>query len=245
MSKYYKLENHAINLNGITTIDERGQKIVNGYISYLGKRGINSEPPPIRFTILSYSQGEYIHEFMANVKELEIPHDVYDINAEFQAVCLTDGKKLKYKTRLVGLGDEWEERTFEYTYVRYPTLPPGSYTFQVKACNNNGIWNETPAEFSFTILPPWQRTWWAYSMYVIAGFAAIRGYLKNRTKKLEKEKQKLEKTVEERTAEVVMQKHLLEEKNKEVMDSITYARRIQQSLMPTEKYISRILGKKK
>jgi serine phosphatase RsbU (regulator of sigma subunit) len=71
------------------------------------------------------------------------------------------------------------------------------------------------------------------------------GFVKNRTRKLEKEKEKLEKVVEERTAEVVKQKHLLEEKNKEVMDSITYARRIQQSLMPTEKYISRILGKKK
>ncbi|MCW3076412.1 MAG: protein serine/threonine phosphatase [Bacteroidetes bacterium] len=38
------------------------------------------------------------------------------------------------------------------------------------------------------------------------------------------------------------QKQLVEEKQKEVLDSIHYAKRIQQSLLPTEKYIHRIIG---
>ncbi len=45
--------------------------------------------------------------------------------------------------------------------------------------------------------------------------------------------------------EITRQKHLIEEKQKEVLDSIYYARRIQTALMPREKYISRILAKLK
>jgi len=53
----------------------------------------------------------------------------------------------------------------------------------------------------------------------------------------------LEQKVKERTAEVVAQKELVEEKQKEILDSIRYAKRIQQSLLPTESYIDRILGR--
>ena len=225
-------------------MNEYGQKTINGFICYLGEKGINKMPPPINFTSLTYYDGKgLLHEFSSNAKNAELSYNVHDIYAEFEGICLTDGSKLKYKTRLVGLNNNWEERTSEFKYVRYPTLNPGSYTFQVTACNNNGIWNDSPAEFSFTILPPWYRTWYAYACYVLAFFAAIRGYIRNRTKKLEKEKNKLEQTVQERTAEVNEQKHLLEVKNKEIIDSITYAKRIQQSLLPTEKYIERVLNK--
>lgn len=47
--------------------------------------------------------------------------------------------------------------------------------------------------------------------------------------------------VEKQKQEVEQQKQIVEEKQKEIIDSITYARRIQQSLLPTEKYIDRTL----
>lgn len=73
-------------------------------------------------------------------------------------------------------------------------------------------------------------------------------------KSLEQEKEKqfilenqniiLEQQVKERTHEINEQKKIIEEKNKDIIDSINYARRIQQSLLPTEKYIQRILNRK-
>ena len=61
-----------------------------------------------------------------------------------------------------------------------------------------------------------------------------------RIKLLEREKQEaqekalvfLEQKVKERTAEVVHQKKIIEEKNKDITDSITYAKRIQQAKLP-------------
>ena len=46
-------------------------------------------------------------------------------------------------------------------------LQEGKYTFKVKARSPDGVWSE-PISYSFTVLPPWHRTWWAYSLYGLA-----------------------------------------------------------------------------
>jgi hypothetical protein len=174
---------------------------------------------------------------------IELEYDLpFQIN--FKAICLTAGKKVKYMYRLIGLSDEWQpEQDYAADFVRYPTLSPGNYTFQVTGCNDQGIWNENPAEIIFTILPPWYRTWWAYSSYAILGFGSIFGFIRMRTKQLEKEKRKLEHTVKVRTAEIEKQKHLIEEKQREIIDSIKYAQRIQNALITSEKYIIRSIDR--
>ena len=53
-------------------------------------------------------------------------------------------------------------------------------------------------------------------------------------RRLVQAKNQLEKIVKERTAEVVEQKHLIEEKHKEITDSINYAERIQRSFLATK-----------
>lgn len=51
----------------------------------------------------------------------------------------------------------------------------------------------------------------------------------------------LEEKVKERTTEVVKQKEIIEQKNKDITDSIRYAKRIQQALLPTYAYIEKSL----
>jgi hypothetical protein len=52
-------------------------------------------------------------------------------------------------------------------FARYANMPPGHYVFRVKAANNDGVWNETPAELFITISPPFWRTSW---FYTVCGF---------------------------------------------------------------------------
>ena len=67
--------------------------------------------------------------------------------------------KVRFKHRLAGLETQWtfpgSERVADYSYLR-----PGSYRFQVIACNNDGLWNEQGATLAFTILPYFWQTWW-------------------------------------------------------------------------------------
>ena len=48
-----------------------------------------------------------------------------------------------------------DKRVAEYSY-----LPPGNYTFHVRACNSDGVWNQTGASFAFIVLPHFWQTWW-------------------------------------------------------------------------------------
>lgn len=76
------------------------------------------------------------------------------------------------------------------------------------------------------------------SVYLAKDFATINAAL-------EDEKEKLEQRVIERTSEVVAQKELVEEKNAEIIASIRYAKRIQDALMTSQKYIGRNINRLK
>ncbi len=62
-------------------------------------------------------------------------------------------------------------------YAAYTDLRPGTYTFRVKASNNNDIWNHTGATLTIIILPPWWKTQWAYTAYLL-GFLSLLYFLR-------------------------------------------------------------------
>ncbi len=77
----------------------------------------------------------------------------------FSGISFTEKRALRYRYRLLGLDDHWQEPT-DQRAVTYASLRPGSYTFEVKALNAGGVESATPAILSFTILAPiWQRSW--------------------------------------------------------------------------------------
>ena len=93
---------------------------------------------------------------------------------EFAALEYSAPAKNRYAYRMIGFNNEW----FESGAVRaatYTNLPPGRYTFQARASNNDGIWNERGASLVILIAPPWWRTWWAYALYAALALAALYG----------------------------------------------------------------------
>ena len=166
----------------------------------------------------------------------------------FIGITMMQPKKVKYQYILEGLDENWSAITNK-TSAPYGNLPHGTYTFKVKAMNSEGYWS-TPFEYKFTIRPPFWQTWWFRSLIGLIIISSIWYFIKSREKKLIAEKEKLEKTVEERTVEVqeekkfvVKQKHLIEEKQKEILDSINYAKRIQYSLLASDKLLNDNLPK--
>ncbi|MEW6469686.1 MAG: SpoIIE family protein phosphatase [Bacteroidota bacterium] len=63
---------------------------------------------------------------------------------------------------------------------------------------------------------------------------------KEKQKILESQKEVLETQVQERTAEIVEQKKIIEEKNKDITDSINYARRIQNAIRPSSEVVQKV-----
>ena len=155
------------------------------------------------------------------------------ITIDYNSICLTNPEQVYYQVMLEGADEDWRPLT-QQTFATYSPLPPGKYTFKVKASNNNDIWNKTPVTYSFEITPPlWQRTWFILSCVILV-FILVVTFIKYREKQLLKEKQLLEVKVKERTEEVVQKSAEIEQKNKDIIDSITYAKRIQDSILPSD-----------
>ena len=78
---------------------------------------------------------------------------------KFTALSLTSPDKVRFKWRLGGLEKYWG-RASDRRSASYNFVPPGDYEFQVQACNNDGVWNETGAAIKLTVLPYFWQTWW-------------------------------------------------------------------------------------
>ena len=176
---------------------------------------------------------------------LVLPYDKNHITFDFIGICITNPNKVKYQFKLEGADEDWFPPTSK-TEATYSSLPAGEYTFHLKAMNNDGIWNSKDVTFKFTILPPWWKTWWFYTLVGIIAFASVYTFITVRTRNLQKAKIELEQEVQLRTLqlrqekekvevinqEVVAQKAIIEAKNNDITDSIKYAKNIQEALLP-------------
>jgi serine phosphatase RsbU (regulator of sigma subunit) len=125
-------------------------------------------------------------------------------------------------------------------FISYTNLDPGKYIFRVKGSNNDGVWNEQGNYIVINIAPPFWKTYWFYFSVVFIMALLVYIYIRVRTKKLQRDKEELEREVKSRTSEVVLQKDIIERKNKDITDSITYAKRIQQAILPTEQVVKKL-----
>ncbi|MCT4581675.1 MAG: histidine kinase [Flavobacteriales bacterium] len=100
-----------------------------------------------------------------------------------------------YHYRLLGEGLDTTWKVSQARITEYTLLPPGTYSFEVKADNEDGIWSQLE-QISFTIHPPFWKTWWfIVSMFLFFGsivFLIVYNYFKNREKQLQIEKQLVE-----------------------------------------------------
>lgn len=108
----------------------------------------------------------------------QIPYGNNDLRFDFSAPRFGNTASLEYQYRLQGLDADWSAWQSN-TNVVYSDLAEGSYTFQVRAREGKGRISQE-ATFSFGILPPWYRTWWAYGVYlVVLGLTGL-GYRRYR-----------------------------------------------------------------
>jgi ligand-binding sensor domain-containing protein/serine phosphatase RsbU (regulator of sigma subunit) len=181
--------------------------------------------------------------FISGIKVFMKDHDfpvtnkfTYDQNHltfVFTGISLTNPEKVLYQYKLEGFDKDWSPVAQNVNEAVYSNVPPGTYKFLVKASNNDGLWCEKPAEYTFTVKPPFWQTMTFYIGIVLFSVFGIYVFDVVRTRNLKAAKKKLEAMVEERTIELAVKNNELAEKNKDITDSIRYAKRIQETLMPS------------
>jgi len=129
----------------------------------------NLPPPVIIITGFRVMDQEYFPDSTA------LPSLSYDQNYfsfEYVALNYTRTPLNRYAYMLDGIDRKWNEVGGQ-RYASYANLREGTYTFKVKACNSDGVWNEFPATLTFIIRPPFWRTWWFYLLVAILAAGAI------------------------------------------------------------------------
>ena len=111
-----------------------------------------------------------LKEPLSKNPEIILNYDQNEISVDFVALHFANSEKNKYSYKLDGFDEEWVDADNKRS-ATYTNLAPGDYTFNIKASNADGVWNEKGASIQFIIMPPWYRTWWAY-MFFVAVFAA-------------------------------------------------------------------------
>ena len=144
-----------------------------------------------------------------SMTESRLSHSDRNVRIAFGSVSLSDPAAVRYMYKLDGLDEDWQPITTT-AEAYYPALPPGNYTFQVKAMDRSGLWSDPPARLEFTILPPWYRSWWFYTALALVIGIVLFSYIKVRERQLRLRNQILERKVKERTAEVVAQSKEIE-----------------------------------
>ncbi|MDQ1355308.1 MAG: hypothetical protein QG657_5618, partial [Acidobacteriota bacterium] len=127
--------------------------------------------------------------------------DYKDRNLHFEVAApfFDDEAKTKFRYYMEDY-DQWSEWGMEPA-KDYTNLDAGSYTLHVQAKNVYGVESDQDT-FSFRVLPPWYRTWWAFVLYAALLVSLVYFIVKWRSRKLIMEKQRLEHIVEDRTREI-------------------------------------------
>ncbi len=230
----------SIELNQNTIFANSNSKVwfgtLNGLTRYDSKYDVESkiEPKLILQNIKLFYQDVNWANFSKKInsrtnlpEELSLSYKNNHLTFNFQAAT-TD--HVVYQFMMVGLDDNWSPADDKNEAV-YTNIPPGNYTFKVKAINPKGISSEE-ISFSFDITPPFWRTWWFYTLVILTLTIGIVSYFRYRTAALEKEKRILEEKVEERTIALQESNHKLSDALHDIKDSINYAERIQRAMLP-------------
>jgi serine phosphatase RsbU (regulator of sigma subunit)/ligand-binding sensor domain-containing protein len=197
-------------------------------ISVFGSNDVNNNsiPPKVFLTDLKLFNNSIIpgdnsilEKPIYETKEIILAHDQNNISLEFTALHYSNPSKNKTLYRLKNFENVWRDAGSQHSAF-YPNLPPGEYLFQVKAANNNGVWNEEGVSLKIIIKPPWWKTTWAYASYFVlflAGGFSLDRYQRFRIK-----------SIEQRRAQLA----LLRAENQRKTQELEEARQLQLSMLP-------------
>ncbi|GAO41005.1 hybrid sensor histidine kinase/response regulator transcription factor [Flavihumibacter petaseus] len=157
---------------------------VNGFNSFNPKEiKANDFVPPVFVTdfqvqnhpVSGGSGSKVLKEDISFTHEITLSYKEATFSFGFAALSYTAAENNRFAYKLEGWDKDWiytaQEKRASYTNVR-----PGTYTFTIKASNNDGIWNNQGYSIRVIITPPFWNTWW-FQLLTIALLAGVLYYI--------------------------------------------------------------------
>jgi signal transduction histidine kinase/ligand-binding sensor domain-containing protein/DNA-binding response OmpR family regulator len=121
------------------------------------------------------NENDILEKSITFTKKLTLSYDKANFTINFATPNFINSNNNKYSYRLVGLDNEWT--TTSSSFATFTIQNSGTYTFEVKGANNDGVWNETPTALEIVVKPaPW-KSWWAICIYLMLIWASLYGFV--------------------------------------------------------------------
>lgn len=207
-------EGRIMNLRGNGLFAE----LKDSVIWYKGKPGIVRHDLTKETTIKALNSNARISKVLSNSDSLlfsgyesslipQLSFKNNQLRFQYANPSFYDESKNQFQYILEGFDENWSTWSYE-TKKDYTNLLGGDYTFKVRSKN---IFNNISDEdsYSFSILSPWYRTWWAYLLYGLGTIAIVSLLLQWRSKELKRKNENLENLITKRTTEIRHKNELL------------------------------------
>nr|WP_172642224.1 two-component regulator propeller domain-containing protein [Allocoleopsis franciscana] len=147
----------------------------------------NPHIPPIVITdFKKFNESVKLKPSIFEIQSIKLSYKDNFFGFEFAALDYTNPLKNQYAYKLEGFDKDWIYSGIR-RYASYTNLDGGTYIFKVKGSNNDGVWNEKGTSIKILITPPPWKTWWAYTLYIMAVVTVVIGYVQWKTRAQKKE----------------------------------------------------------
>ena len=123
-------------------------------------------------TVKPREEGSPLKYSIAFTREIELKHNQSTFSFSFVSLSYVAPEKNRYAYILDGFDEDWISPS-KIQKASYSNVPPGEYTFKVKASNNDGVWSDEIRSIRIRILPPFYKTIWAYIFYAVIAISFI------------------------------------------------------------------------
>jgi signal transduction histidine kinase len=163
-----------------TTADGRIWFATTSGLAYVDPRRMpkNNLPPPVHIERVKVDGKDVLLG-----AGMPLPHRTKDLEIDYTALSLTIPERVLFRYKLEGKDTDWYD-VGSRRQAYYGALPPGKYTFRVIACNNDGVWNEAGAAWTFSVTPAFYQTWWFDALCVMAGSLLLAGAYRLRIRQI-------------------------------------------------------------
>lgn len=119
-----------------------------------------------------------------DLRQIQLSYHHNAFTFEFAALDFTEPLYNQYAFKMEGFDQDWSFVSAEQRVASYTNLPPGTYTFKVRATNSSGEWSKTEAQIEIVITPPFWRTNWFQFLATLTllslGIFVFRFYVRQR-----------------------------------------------------------------
>ncbi len=188
---------------------------VKGMISFEPKKfTTNTITPPVYITGIQVYDKELpidderspLKKSITYTNKITLPYDQSTLSIDFAALSYISPEMNEYSYKMEGLDKDWTLlKSNRKAY--FTELPPGNYTFKVKASNSSGIWNTNETTLEIEILPPFWKSTWMYILYVLVGGGIIFYFIRDYHHRIqEKNERRIELLEHEKEKEIYQAK---------------------------------------